>query len=147
MEPTLLTIAEAAARTGLAATTLRYYERAGLLLAPVGRAPSRHRRYSADDLRWVEMLTCLRATGMPIRTLRAYAALVRAGAGSEAQRMALLEAHRAEVRAAMAETRRHLEAIERKIDLYRSHLAAEAAAPAPARAPRPRTRAGVAAAR
>ena len=54
---------------------LRYYERAGLMLRRVGRAPSSHRRYTADDVRWIVLLTRLRATGMPIRRVREYAAL------------------------------------------------------------------------
>ena len=43
-DPSGLTIAEAAARCGLTTDTLRYYERDGLLLEPVGRAASGHRR-------------------------------------------------------------------------------------------------------
>lgn len=39
---------------------------------------------AADDLRWIQMVTRLRATGMPIRDVRRYAALVREGAGNEA---------------------------------------------------------------
>jgi DNA-binding transcriptional MerR regulator len=71
-----LTIAEAAERTGLTRHTLRYYERDGLMLG-VGRAGSGHRRYSERDLGWIELITKLRATGMPIREVRRYAELVR----------------------------------------------------------------------
>jgi len=59
-----LTISEAAERTGLTRHTLRYYERDGLMLG-VGRAGSGHRRYSERDLGWIELITKLRATGMP----------------------------------------------------------------------------------
>jgi DNA-binding transcriptional MerR regulator len=75
-----LTIAEVAERTGLTRHTLRYYERDGLML-DVGRAGSGHRRYSEHDLGWIELITKLRATGMPIREVRRYAELVRAGSG------------------------------------------------------------------
>jgi DNA-binding transcriptional MerR regulator len=119
-----LSIADVAARTGLTAHTLRYYERAGLMLAPVDRAPSSHRRYSEADVRWVTLLTKLRATGMPIRRVRDYAALVRAGDGNEAERLALLEAHRDAVRAQLVAMRRHLDAVEKKIGLYRGKLLA-----------------------
>jgi DNA-binding transcriptional MerR regulator len=121
-----LSIAYVAARTGLTAHTLRYYERAGLMLGPVDRAPSSHRRYSEADVRWVTLLTRLRATGMPIRQVRAYAALVRAGDGNEAERLALLEAHRDGVRAQLGAMRRHLDAVERKIALYRDRVAEHA---------------------
>jgi DNA-binding transcriptional MerR regulator len=67
-----LTIAEAAERTGLTRDTLRYYERDGLMLG-VSRAGSGHRRYSEHDLGWIELITKLRATGMPIRDVRRYA--------------------------------------------------------------------------
>src|SRR5215472_15000263 len=77
MAPAELTIAEVAERTGLTRHTLRYYERDGLMLG-VDRAGSGHRRYSEHDLGWIELITKLRATGMPIREVRRYAERVRA---------------------------------------------------------------------
>ena len=117
-----LTIAEAAEKTGLTAHTLRYYERDGLLLHAVDRAPSGHRRYTDDDLRWIEMVTRLRSTGMPIRDVRRYAALVRDGDGNESERLALLLAHREVVERELAEVTSHLRAIDHKIALYESTL-------------------------
>lgn len=117
-----LTIAEAAAATGLTPHTLRYYERDGLLLDAVERAPSGHRRYTERDLGWIRLLTRLRATGMPIREIREYAQLVRQGEGTEPERMALLQAHRDAVRAQLAEVQEHLAAIEMKIDVYAGRL-------------------------
>lgn len=67
-----LTIADAAERTGFTAHTLRYYEPDGLLLG-VSRAGSGHRRYAERDLGWIELITKLRATGMPIGEIRRYA--------------------------------------------------------------------------
>jgi DNA-binding transcriptional MerR regulator len=121
-----LTIAEAAARTGLTAHTLRYYERDGLMLGSVDRAVSGHRRYSDRDLTWIEMITRLRATGMPIRDVRRYAALVRAGDGNEAQRLDLLMAHRERVEAQLAQVTAHLRAIDHKIGIYEGKLGAGA---------------------
>jgi DNA-binding transcriptional MerR regulator len=72
---------------------------------------------------WVVVCTKLRATGMPIRRIREYAELVRAGDGNEAERLALLEAHREEVRERLREVRRNLELIDYKIGLYRERLA------------------------
>jgi DNA-binding transcriptional MerR regulator len=115
---TSLSIAEAAEATGLTTHTLRYYERDGLLLDAVDRAPSGHRRYSEDDLGWIRMITRLRSTGMPIREVRQYADLVRAGDGNEAERLQLLVAHRDRVRLQLAEVATHLEAIDYKIALY-----------------------------
>ena len=118
-----LSISDAAELTGLSAHTLRYYERAGLMLDPVERAPSTHRRYTDAEIRWVTLLAKLRATGMPIRRIREYAELVREGEGTEAERLALLEAHRDAVLEQLDGIRRNLEAIEYKIEIYRDSCA------------------------
>ena len=119
-----LSIAEAARRTGVSVHTLRYYERAGLVVTAVDRTASGRRRYHQLDLDWIVICTRLRATGMPIRTIRRYAELVSAGPGNEQERLALLEAHRAEVTARLARTREHLKLIDHKIAVYRGRLAA-----------------------
>jgi DNA-binding transcriptional MerR regulator len=117
-----LTISDAARASGVSAHTLRYYERAGLL-DPVDRAASGHRRYAEEDVARIQFLTKLRATGMPIRQVRAYAELMRGGDETHEARLALLEAHREAVRTRLAETERNLELIDRKIDFYRERLA------------------------
>jgi DNA-binding transcriptional MerR regulator len=119
-----LSIAEAARRTGVSAHTLRYYERAGLVVTVIDRTSGGRRRYRELDLRWIVICTKLRATGMPIRTIRRYAELVCAGPGNEAQRLALMEAHRADVVAKLAEIQENLKLIDHKIDVYRSSVAA-----------------------
>ena len=120
--PTALTIAQAAARSGLTTHTLRYYERDGLMLDTVDRSASGHRRYSAGDLGWIEMITRLRSTGMPIRDVRRYAELVRAGTGNEAERLELLKSHRERVEQQLAEVTSHLRAIDHKIGLYEGQV-------------------------
>jgi DNA-binding transcriptional MerR regulator len=117
-----LTISDAAEAVGVSAHTLRYYERAGLMLDPVGRTAATHRRYTDEDLSWIVLLTRLRGTGMPIRRMREYADLVRAGEGNEQERLALLEAHRAAVLDQLAQVQRSLAAIETKIDFYREQI-------------------------
>jgi DNA-binding transcriptional MerR regulator len=113
-----LSIAEAAEQTGLTAHTLRYYERDGLMLREIGRSPTGHRRYTARDLHWIDLISRLRATGMPIRDVRRYAALVREGDGTEPERLAMLRGHRQQVLAQLAEVQDHLGAIDRKIGIY-----------------------------
>jgi DNA-binding transcriptional MerR regulator len=117
-EADALTISGAAEATGLTAHTLRYYERAGLMLDRVERAPSSHRRYTEAEIQWVTLLTKLRATGMPIRRIREYADLVRGGTGNETERLALLQAHREAVLEQLDAMQRNLEAIEYKIAIY-----------------------------
>ena len=117
-----VTIAEAAAATGLTTHTLRYYERDGLLLSPPARSSTGVRRYRDVDLAWITMITRLRATGMPIRTIRAYAELCRQGDGNEHERLELLLAHRDRVLADLARVTDHLGAINRKIGIYEDRL-------------------------
>jgi DNA-binding transcriptional MerR regulator len=119
-----VSIAEAAQRTGVSVHTLRYYERAGLVVTAVGRTSGGRRRYSQLDLDWIKVCTRLRATGMPIRMIREYADLVSAGHGNEKDRLELLESHRAEVLAKLAELQENLELIDHKIDVYRGRLEA-----------------------
>lgn len=119
-----LSIAEAAEQTGLTADTLRYYERDGLMLRSVPRATSGHRQYADDDIDWIRLITKLRSTGMPIRDVRRYTDLVRAGHGNEQERLDLLRAHRQVVLARLAEVQEHLGAIDFKIDLYEARLSA-----------------------
>ncbi|MEU7789879.1 MerR family transcriptional regulator [Amycolatopsis sp. NPDC049159] len=119
-----LTIADAARRTGVSAHTLRYYERAGLVVTKVDRTSGGRRRYRKLDLDWIKICTKLRATGMPIKTIRRYADLVSAGRGNEQERLALLEEHRAGVLAKLAELQENLQLIDRKIGVYRGRLEA-----------------------
>jgi DNA-binding transcriptional MerR regulator len=119
-----VTIAEAARRTGVSVHTLRYYERAGLAVSPVDRTSGGRRRYRELDLKWILICTKLRATGMPIAGIRRYAELVAAGPGNEEERLALLEAHRADVLAKLAEIQENLKTIDHKIRVYRGSLAA-----------------------
>jgi DNA-binding transcriptional MerR regulator len=116
-----LSIAEAAEISGLSPHTLRYYERAGLL-EPVGRNRSGHRRYREADLERITFLARLRATGMPIREVRRYAELMQAGEPTNAERLALLEAHRGAVLAGLETTAKNLELIEWKINFYKERL-------------------------
>ena len=128
MSPTAgLSIAEASARSGLSPDTLRYYERDGLMLRAVGRSATGHRRYTETDLRWIQLITRLRATGMPIRDVRRYADLVRQGDGNEQERLDLLRAHRQQVLAQLAEVQEHLGAIDAKIGIYVDKLEQAAA--------------------
>jgi DNA-binding transcriptional MerR regulator len=119
-----LSIADAAAGAGVSVHTLRYYERAGLIVNTVERNRAGRRRYHQADLDWITICTKLRSTGMPIRSIRRYAELVAAGPGNEQERLALMESHRAYVEAKLADLEENLKLIDYKIDVYRSCLAA-----------------------
>ena len=110
------TIAEVAARTGVTAHTLRYYERIGLLTVP--RDAAGHRAFTQDELARVVFITRLRLTAMPIRDIQAYFRLVAEGPGNEDRRLALLERHRDQVKAHIVELEAALGVVEYKIATY-----------------------------
>jgi DNA-binding transcriptional MerR regulator len=112
-----MTISEVAAASGVTAHTLRYYERIGLI-SGVPRASSGHRRYGPEQLRWIEFLRRMHATGMPIRRMQQYARLVRAGDTTVTARRALLMEHRAAVAGRIAELEANLAIIDKKIRMY-----------------------------
>ncbi|OLT48102.1 MerR family transcriptional regulator [Cellulosimicrobium sp. CUA-896] len=117
--PQGLSIGDAARAVGLSVDTLRYYEKEGLLLDPAPRDGGGRRRYGEHDLAWLAGLVMLRETGMSIADVRVMADLSRR-AGTEAERLVVLERHRERVVAEMERTRRHLAALDTKIASYRA---------------------------
>ena len=91
--------AEAAAASGFSIDTLRYYEKEGIV-GPVSRTGSGRRAYSDADLGWLDLVRCLRDTGMPIADLKRYARLSREE-GTLGERLALLEVHDVRVQEAI----------------------------------------------
>jgi DNA-binding transcriptional MerR regulator len=85
-------IREAAALTGLPASTLRYYESIGVI-GPIGRgATSKHRVYDDDDLDQLMWVACLAATGMSVSDMRQYVANGLLGPSAAAEQVDLLVA-------------------------------------------------------
>ena len=110
-------IAQAAERSGLSIDTLRYYERIGLV-DPPARDSGGRRSYSDEDLSWLEFLTKLRTTGMPIRLMREYAQLRHKGVATAGRRKQLLYDHRTDVRQRIAELQGCLAVLDYKITNY-----------------------------
>jgi DNA-binding transcriptional MerR regulator len=117
----LLTIGQVAERTGLSVHALRFYEREGLFTMPVNRIGGR-RVYTEDDVDWLAVCLVLRGAGMPLRDVRRYTELVRAGAGTEAERLQLLLEHEARVLAERQDLDRCLELIRHKVGVYQDIL-------------------------
>lgn len=83
-------IKQAAALTGLPASTLRYYESIGVI-APVGRGESSgHRVYTDDDLDLLTWVACLSATGMSVSDMQHYVANNALGSAAARQQIQLL---------------------------------------------------------
>lgn len=86
------TIKEAAALTGLPASTLRYYESIGVI-PPISRdASSKHRVYDEDALDQLMRIACLAATGMSVSDMRRYVANAVLGPAAAAEQIELLAA-------------------------------------------------------
>src|SRR5262249_3121689 len=105
-----LTIQQVAAATGLTEHTLRYYERIGLI-HPINRAENGHRRYSPNDIGWINFLNKLRATGMSIQQMQHYAELQRQGDATLPERVEMLKALQTLVEAHIAELQENLELV------------------------------------
>ncbi|MAS36401.1 MAG: MerR family transcriptional regulator [Anaerolineaceae bacterium] len=114
-----LTIQQVAEATGLSVHTLRYYERIGLIHS-IDRAHNTHRRYTEDDIWWIDFLTKLRATGMSIQQMQDYAELQREGDMTLPERVDMLREHGKQVEAHMAELRENLRIIRSKIEYYQA---------------------------
>ena len=93
------------------------------MLEPVDRASSTHRRYSEADIGWVQFLTRLRSTGMPIATIREYTELVRRGDETIDARRELLVRHRIAVLHQLDDIQASLAAIDIKIAIYEEKVA------------------------
>lgn len=121
--PVRLSIQQFAARTGLSADTLRYYEKIGLL-RHVARDASGFRVYGPRDLEWVSFILRLKDTGMTLDDITRYADLREQGDATLAARQALLEAHAAKLKARLQRDQEHLDALRAKIELYRQQTSA-----------------------
>jgi DNA-binding transcriptional MerR regulator len=116
----IYTPGEVVERTGFSLDTLRYYERVGLLDG-VTRTAGGRRQYDDGDLGWLEILRCLRQTGMPIARMREFAEICRDDE-TIADRIALLEQHDREVEERIATLAAQREHLRGKIAYYRSVL-------------------------
>ena len=120
MSTTTYTPGEVVEKTGFSLDTLRYYEKIGLLES-VGRTSGGRRQYRDDDVGWLEMLRCLRDTGMPIARMLEFTELTRDDA-TIAERMALLEQHDRDVQERIDTLLRQREHVRDKIAYYRGEL-------------------------
>ena len=88
------TISETAQICGLPDSTLRYYERIGLIERINRDTSSKQRVYSQDDVDHLTMIACLSATGMSIADMRSYLSNRRMGADKAREQAELLTTQR-----------------------------------------------------
>ncbi len=72
----MMTIGEAAARSGVPAKTIRFYEEAGVI-APAARGANRYRAYSEPDIHTLRFSHRARSLGFSLRDVAALLALYR----------------------------------------------------------------------
>ncbi|HEY8478806.1 MAG TPA: MerR family transcriptional regulator [Spirillospora sp.] len=112
---------ETAEKSGFSIDTLRYYERIGLL-SGIARDTAGRRVFSDADLQWLDMLRCLRETGMPIAEMLRFAELARGGDETMRERLELLREHDRRVEEKLATLRAQQARLRWKIRHYSGKL-------------------------
>lgn len=89
------TVGEMAKMLEVPASTLRYYDKEGLLPF-VERSPGGMQMFQEKDFEWLQVIGCLKKAGMPLRDIRVYIELAMQGDDTIGERLALFE-HQREV--------------------------------------------------
>lgn len=117
------TVGEMAKRLDVPASTLRYYDKEGLLPF-VARSPGGMRMFQDTDLEWLRVIGCLKKAGMPIKNIRVYIELAMQGDQTIDQRLELFRNQREVLRAQLAELQETMETLEYKCWFYETAQAA-----------------------
>jgi DNA-binding transcriptional MerR regulator len=116
------TISEAAEKTGLPPSTIRYYDKEGLL--PNIKRKNGIRVFEDMGLRLMGLLTCLKNTGMPIKRIRDYVELTSKGDDTLQERYEIIKAQRQFVLDQIEQLQYYLEELDFKDWYYNKALAA-----------------------
>ncbi len=111
------TIKEAAERFHITPYTLRYYEKE-VLLPSIRREENGHRLYNDTDLEWIQIVTCMRATGMSIAYIKSYIALCLLGENTIPERRQIILCQKEIVENQINKYKGLLKVIDRKLDHY-----------------------------
>jgi MerR family transcriptional regulator, aldehyde-responsive regulator len=117
IEKTVYTIKEFSQKVNLSPYTLRYYEKEGLMPSSK-RLNNSHRIYSDSDIPRVTLICCFRATGMSISDVKHYINLVVQGDSTAQERKQIILDHKTKIEEQLAELQKHLELINKKLNLY-----------------------------
>jgi MerR family transcriptional regulator, aldehyde-responsive regulator len=117
LEKKTYTIKEFSEKLNVAPSTLRYYEKEGLMPSSK-RMNNNHRVYSEADLPWVTLICCLRDTGMSINDLKHYTDLVKQGDETVHERKQIILNQKKKIEEQLREVQKHLELINRKLNIY-----------------------------
>ncbi len=117
-------IKEAAARTGLTAYTLRYYDKMGLLPF-VERSESGLRKFKEEDFERLELINCLKDTGMKLEEICIFMEWSLEGNETLKQRLQLFRDRKKAVNEQIAKLKDTRELLEHKIEYYEKAIEAE----------------------
>ena len=112
-----MTISEVSKQYDISTTTLRYYERIGLI-PTVPRDRGGKRDYDENACQWVELIKWFRSAGVQIEALVEYVELNQQGDETWDQRRALLVHQRELFQDRLAEMRQSQEKLNHKIAYY-----------------------------
>ena len=85
----LYTVGEMAKRLGVSPSTLRYYDKEGLLPF-VERSSSGIRMFKDTDFEWLQIIGCLKKTGMQLVDIKRFIEMAMAGDDTIDERLALI---------------------------------------------------------
>ena len=109
----LYTVGEMAKLLGVAPSTLRYYDQEGLLPF-VERSSNGIRVFKDADYEWLQVIECLKKTGMPLKGIREFIHMSMQGDETIAQRLELIIRQQEAVRKQMEELQQTLETLDFK---------------------------------
>lgn len=109
-------ISQVAAKFSMEPHTLRFYEKEGIIKAQ--RSESGIRVYSEENVAQLEMVLCLKSTGMSLKDIKRYFELVDQGDSTLDERLEIFRSHRETVLEEIEVLQRHLCKIEGKIKWY-----------------------------
>ncbi len=116
-----MTIAQVCKKYDVSADTLRYYERIGLI-PPVPRTSGGIRDYDEESCAWIELMKCMRKSGVQIEALIEYVALFQQGDSTIEARKALLKEQRDQLMSRMEDMQASLDRLNTKIERYEQGL-------------------------
>lgn len=107
------TVGEMAKRLGVAPSTLRYYDQEGLLPF-VERSEGGIRVFKESDYEWLQIIGCLKKTGMQLRDIKTFIEMAMQGDQTIELRLALITKQKESVKAQIAELEETLRTLEFK---------------------------------
>lgn len=111
-------IKQVAEKTGLSDHTIRFYDREGLLPL-LKRSESGIRRFSDNDIDWINLICCLKNSGMSIEKMKEFMILCLKGNETCEQRRELLLTHKSHIIKQMEELQKSLWTVDYKIEHYK----------------------------